>query len=850
MSKPIRQSHSDEFDRFDSFGELLRHLRRRTGLTQRDLGQAVGYSETHVTRLENGQRLPDLTAVKGAFVDALGINRDPAAVDRLISLAVTARRQPAMRVSPDLKRTKHTNLPAQLTSFVGRKHEVAEVQALIGTSRLLTLTGPGGVGKTRLAQAAGAGLVSTFADGIWLVELAALAQPSLVAPAIAAALRLRGQTNRVPREYILDYLEDKHVLLILDNCEHLLAECAELTLWLLHRCPQLHVLTTSRETLRLPGEKVYRVPALALPPLSSNGSMPNYADYSAIALFVSRGALARDGFELTHGNSEAIARVCRRLDGIPLAIELVASQLKALSVEQLSVRLEQGFHLRFSNSQVALPQHQTLHATMDWSHALLSEAERVLFRRLSAFPGSFSLEWAEAVGVDPLTESPSASDQRQSVGIFNLLTRLIDKSFVVPIQADDDMRYRMLDTVRHYGQDKLTQAGEADVVRMAYLTFATAFAEQAEMRLYGPEQAQALKDLDAEYDNLRTALEWALGHGYPELGLRLAAALWPYWLGRGNADEGRSWLVRMLSANSGGEPVFQMRALIGLVSLSLNGQDLEGISQIAEQALSLAKTLNNEWGIAFSLNAVAVSAGLAGNLDQARIQYEESLIRLQHIAHRWGVMHTTLCYGFSLLMANDLDRAVARFESGLTLSSELNDCILRPWIVNGLAFAAMRQGDIPQAKTLFDQARQLWQNLGDSGAITVQLNIVGSGFERLGDYAYARSVYSEVLRLRRNLGSKRHIITSLEAFAGLATAEGDYDQAARLMGSVASLREANGISVHDASRAESIISKARSKLDKPTFDSAWAQGQVMTLEQAIECALRGEDQSNEYDLLS
>lgn len=435
------------------------------------------------------------------------------------------------------------NLPAQLTSFIGREAELQALERLVteGAARLVTLTGPGGTGKTRLALQASARLLNSFPDGIWLVELAPLTDPSLVQLTVASTLGLHESPGRPILQTLIEHLGSKHLLLILDNCEHVVEEAASMAGYLLQACPRLQILATSREILGTMGETPFRVPSLALPGPQS-ATLEELAGCESVRLFVERARTGQPAFDLSEANAPVVARICQRLDGIPLAIELAAARVRVLTVEQIAARLDDSFRLLTGGSRTVLSRHQTLRALIDWSYNLLSPEERVLFVRLSVFAGGFNLEAAENVCSD------LGSGINQSAGDFNLaggvrldsdlildlLTQLIDKSLVIPIEGPvaggfepptgAETRFRMLETIRQYARDKLHDAGGGTSVRDRHLAYFLLLAEEAEPYLRRGSQITWLDRLDTELDNIRLALEWSLARRVDE-GLRLAAAL-------------------------------------------------------------------------------------------------------------------------------------------------------------------------------------------------------------------------------------------------------------------------------------------------------------------------------------
>ncbi|MEJ7816454.1 MAG: AAA family ATPase, partial [Rubrobacter sp.] len=422
------------------------------------------------------------------------------------------------------------NLPLELSSFVGREKELAEVKRLLEDTRLLTLTGAGGCGKTRLALAIASELLEGFEDGVWMVELVPLADPSLVPQAVASTLGVREEPGRSPTETLSDYLGSKKLLLVLDNCEHLIEACAALAETLLRSCSELRVLATSREALGITGEVAWPVPSLSLPDLRRLPAVESLPQYESALLFVERAEAVKPDFALTEQNAPAVAQVCYRLDGIPLAIELAAARVKVLPVEQISERLDDCFRLLAAGSRTAMPRHRTLHATMDWSHELLPEAERTLFRRLSVFSGGFSLDAAEWV---------CAGEELERDEGLELLSHLVDKSLVVAREEGGEARYRLLETVRQYGWERLSESDEAVEFRERHAGYYLALAEEAEPELKREGQVAWLERLERERDNLRAAMRWLLGRGELEEVARLGWALWLFWGIRAHFAEGR-----------------------------------------------------------------------------------------------------------------------------------------------------------------------------------------------------------------------------------------------------------------------------------------------------------------------
>ena len=510
-----------------TFGGTLKFLRKRAHLTQRELGIAVGYSETHITRLENESRQPDPIMVKARFVEALGLQREPQLAMQLVDLATQARaahHPPAHVVAA----STITNLAPALTPFIGRQKELNCVIELARGHRLVTLTGSGGVGKTRLATEAGMHLLDHFADGVQMVELAPVSDAALVAQSVAGVFKITNPSGRAYVGALCVLLAGKHLLLILDNCEHVIDECAKLADALLHSCPTLHILATSREALNIPGEVAWRVPSMN-------------TDEST-QLFAERAQAVKTDFTISEQNAGDVTAICTRLDGIPLAIELAASRLMGLSLHHLAARLDDRFNLLTSGSRTALQRHQTLRALITWSYDLLNDQERTLLRRLSVFTGGWTAEAAEAVCATPKEHADDMATL-YAPNVLPLLLELVNKSLVIANDEGEQTRYTMLETIRQFGWEQLDAAGEREWACRQHFTHWLRMAEQVEsqpqLHISAGRSATTLDQIQQEHDNLRAALDWIMDQHEAELALRLVIAMCPFWEARGFWSEGR-----------------------------------------------------------------------------------------------------------------------------------------------------------------------------------------------------------------------------------------------------------------------------------------------------------------------
>jgi len=771
----------------------------------------------------------------------------------------------------DRSSRRSDNLPRSLTSFVGREGEMATVQDLLARTRLLTLTGAGGSGKTRLAVETAAGVAADYPDGVWLVELGALTDPALVPHTVAAAVGVHEEAGIPLLDTLTAALRQSRLLLLLDNCEHLLVACAHLTAVLLQTCAHLRVLATSREPLDVPGEVAWRVPPLSLPAPEQLPAAHELMRYEAIHLFVERARAAQPGFALTDRNALAVAQVCFRLDGIPLAIELAAARLDVLTVEQINGRLHDRFGLLAGGRRTWLPRQQTLRATMDWSHELLSGDERILLRRLAVFTGVFSLAAAEAVGGGPDVAAEA---------VLDLLAALIRKSLVIADVSDEAGEYRLLETVRAYALEKLRESGEEAAQQARHRDWYVAFAERAE-RMFeaaseAPQQARWLDRLEAEYDNLRAAL--ALRDPAPaaaETRLRLGAALWRFWEVRGRQAEGRAWLEAILAESPATPSAAWANALNGAGNLARNQGDHAQATAHHEAALAVRRALGDARGVAASLNNLGVVAhdqgdfaravefleqalpiwseagsafGMAlslnnlgravrfqGDYARATALGEQSLGIFRDLGHTWGIARALNSLGDVARYTGATERAVALYEESLRLRREVGDKQGIAVTANNLGDLARDLGHLERATLLCEESLALRRDLGDGRGVAIVQASLGLIARDRGDYPRAAALLGQSLATRRALDDRSGLAWSLEALGSLAAAQGAATRAARLLGAAEALREAIGAPLPPAARppAEEALRRIRSALDEEAVAAAWGAGRAMGLPQAL-----------------
>jgi predicted ATPase/DNA-binding CsgD family transcriptional regulator len=741
--------------------------------------------------------------------------------------------------------TPHHNLPAQRSSFVGRKREMLEVRQALAITRLLTLTGAGGSGKTRLALEVARGLIEAYPDGAWLVELAPLSEEVLVPKVVAEALEVPERPAEPLADTLVEVLRDRQLLLVLDNCEHLLKAIALLVDKLLDSCPRVRILATSREALGVEGEARRPVPPLSVPepqgrPSSEDSSSSvGLEGYESVRLFIERARERDPAFSLSPQNAPAVAEICGRLEGIPLAIELAAARVGTLSLAQISERLVGSLELLTRGGRTAVPRQRTLKGTLDWSYDLLSESEQTLFNRLSVFAGGWTLEAASMV---------APGEGIEDAEVLDLLSGLVEKSLVMT-RADDPggARYRLLEPVRQYALDKLEESDEAEEVRRRHALFFLGLAEETETEMRGPEQAAWLDRLEADHDNLRGALSWALERGEPELGLHLAEAFWWFWESRGYFVEGRWWLEQALARGSRASSA-RAKALDGVGWLAFNVGDVERAVAAAEEGLKLRAQAEIEPSTAASLlRILALKAEMRGDYERATELFRESLDLGRETEDKLTMVWSVIQLGLVASDQGDHERATQLYEEGLALCLESGYTIPLPDFLSGLGYEFMLQGDQERATTLIEEATTLVRRLGQrrrpGGPVKGPLERLGWASLLLGDQERAKTWYEEHLRLSQGLGNKLIAAESLEGLACAVGPKGEAERAAKLFGAAQGLREAVGYQKTPNERTvqEPYLVAARSRLDEAAWEAAFAEGRSMTLEEAVEYALSEEE---------
>ncbi len=639
------------------------------------------------------------------------------------------------------------NLPRQLSSFVGRERELSHLKELVGDASILTLTGAGGCGKTRLALRLAHSLLSDFPDGVWLMELAPLSDPSRVPSAALTALGLREQSGKPIMQTILEHLTNKKVLFVLDNCEHLLEACARFVDEILVAGADDKVIATSREALGVRGEVSYRVPSLSLP-VNGTSQASELMKYESIALFVERARSAKPGFSLTDATGPAVAKICRRLDGIPLAIELAAARVKVLSVDQIHSKLDDRFRLLTGGSRTALERHQTLRAAIAWSYGMLTEDEKHMFRSVGVFAGGWDLEAATKICCLPDSSNPEACRILDEFEVLDLLSHIVDKSLVVVEEGEGtDARYRLLETVRQFAQEEARTATEEADNRTRHLTYYLDLAERAESKLVGPEAATWLQRLQSEHENLLAALQWSKTQpDGVETGLRLALSICRFWDIRGYLSVAVQNLSELLELAAGsGKPDHPPRPLVARASnaagwLALARDDRTLARKVLEQALSICRELGDQRGIANSLSNLS----------------------------------------FAATRENDYATARKCGEEALEIRRQLNEPGAIALSVNNLSLIAIEQGDLVQARAWCNEAMAINRKLGNRYGIAMNLGNLGKCALNLGEFNVARSLLEEALGINRDLGNRPFLAANMRDLGEIACRCGDFDAALSL----------------------------------------------------------------------
>ncbi len=792
-----------------AIGELKVRMALHTGAADERDGDYFGQTLNRVARIlsaaHGGQVLVSLPTEElvrdhlppGAQLRHLGEHRlrDLARPEHLYQLV--APNLPSEFASLRSLESVANNLPLQLSNFIGREREMVEVKRLLGSSRLLTLTGMGGTGKTRLSLQVAADVLDTFHDGVWLVEFATIDDAALVVETVAAALDLRQEAERPLTSTLTSFLRERKVLLILDNCEHVVTACARLVETLLRACPKLHILASSREPMSIAGETAWPVPPLSLPShwkeiIASADAIDILGEYEAVRLFVDRATLARPAFQLTNDNVHLVAQICWRLDGIALAIELAAARIRVLTLQQIVERLDDRFHLLTTGSRNAVPRQQTLRSLIDWSHDLLTDPERRLFRRLAVFARGRTLEAIEGV---------CSGDGVELFEVVDLLTQLVDKSLVyVEKTPEQGARYFILESIWEYANEKLKEAGEVDAFRIRHLDYFLRFAEEAAPKIRGPEQREWLEVVAQEGYNIRYALDAAAEvPGQVTKGLRLLVATQRFVEVRGLFKEARDVYARLL-AHPDAAPHDAFRA--------------------------------------GTLSAAGRIAWVSDDCSACRLYQEEALAIFHELGDSCGAARALADLGFLAFDESDLPRAQALLDEAAALAAPLADPRLTAHVQHIRSVLAAAEGDFTRAFALDKESLAIYRSIGDIWQVVIIAWAVGVNAAALGRFDVAHAHLGECLQVGLDLGNRWGASYPLDAFAFLALAERQYDRAARLFGAADAQRIRSGLvpqaADHPALRA---ILSAASDFAGSDIEDARREGQMLSLEAATALAL-------------
>ncbi|WP_344221559.1 ATP-binding protein [Kribbella sancticallisti] len=799
------------------FGDLLRRHRRDAGLSQEGLAELAGLSVDAIAALERGRRRAPRPHTLRLLGDALHLG----ALDRA-ELTAAARRD-----GDAGPRTAMRPLPVAANELVGRGDDLAEAGRLIGerVTRLLTLSGPGGVGKTRLALAIAGGVGSKFDDGVCWVPLAPVSDAGAVAPAVAASTGLHPLDGVRLVEEIGEQIGRRSLLLVLDNCEHVVADAAQVCSALLERCPNLSILASSRELLRVPGESVFVVPPLGLPESDEQSDRA-----PAVKLFVER-ATAR-GHEPVE-QFEQVARVVRRLEGMPLAIELAAARTNVLTVEELATELETSFAILSSSSlaggsSTATPRQQSLYGAIEWSHDLLTPAERELFATMSVFVGGWTLNAAAAVLAGTVAPGPL-----ERARALDLTSRLVDKSLIRVSRDRGIARYDMLAVIREFAAGKLTAASREQETARHHAAFYTALAEEAEAHLRGANQADWLDRLDGELDNVRAAMNWALRSGSAGEAVRLASGLWLFCYLRGHYAEGGEWLERALAvADSPGVGAqYKAKASLGAGMLAFLQCEYDVATARLESALAQYKELDDTAGTALVMQRLGSVARERGDYLAAENLHCQSYDLFESLSDRSGMSWAHNQLGFVAWLRGDLEIGARRCRRARDSFRVLGDGEGLAWSLISLGAIAQYSGDLTEAEDLLQESLALSQRLGYREGVAWSLNLLGIVERRRGFTDRAVHLLDESLAEHRDLGDRWRSASVLEELATVAQQRNRTEYAAFLIGAADGIREVIGAPVPEVEKADQLATRRaiEQTLDRRAFRAAWSAGRAAPL---------------------
>ncbi|MBK8550718.1 MAG: tetratricopeptide repeat protein [Ignavibacteria bacterium] len=779
-------------------------------------------------------------------------------------------------ISPDLPSefpplktldARPNNLPVQLTNFIGREKEIEEVKKLLSETHLLTLAGPGGTGKTRLCLQAAAEVIDDFANGVWFVDLAPLKDEKLLLQTVAQVIGVKENPETELLNTITDFLKEKELLILLDNCEHIIDSCSLLAETLISKCPKLKIMATSREALRCRGELMYYVTSLELPDLNPDTTFEKLTQYESVRFFIEKAVSIKPGFQVSTLTAPYVAEICHKLDGIPLAIELAAARVKVLSVEQISERLNDRFNLLISGNRTALPRQQTLRALIDWSHDLLSAKEKILWNRLSVFAGGWTIEAAEKV---------CSCEELKQNEILDILSNLVDKSLV--IFNEQSNRYRMLETIRQYGEEQLDNLSELDEIMKRHLTYYVEFAGTAKINLSGFEQKYWMNRLDDESSNFQVALVSSIVRGNRLKGIQLVLFICRYWEVRGFISQAKNWLKEFLNSP---EDIPEMEKA-GLLQWSgtfewITG-NYENAKSFYEKSFLINKELNNKTGIAVSLNNLGLIYNITGehekskehteqsykifselgdkalmadsllnlgstliNLnepDKARSVFEECLKVYREIGDARGVGMILTNIGSLYGMKNEYETSRIYFEESLAIQRELQDRRNLAYTVGNLGSILSSMGHHKKAQEYLEESIRLNTEIGNKKGLSDSLNMLGFDLFKVGDVTYSIYNHKESLKLKIELSDSHGISVCILGIAE-ALSGSDESRSALLIGAAEEVRKSSDGKFDEETESifNSTFSLLKEKLGEKKFEAAFEEGKKMKFDEAVKLAL-------------
>ena len=808
-------------EQFLSFGELLRYLRRRAGLTQDELGRAIGYGREQVVRFEKDQRKPDIDVVRLHFIEALGLHKEVELAARLIELAAVAK----AKTTADMVLAR--SLPTPVTRLFGRDHDIAEVVRSLGSGKqLLTLTGAGGVGKTRLALEVARQAEDNYPDGVAWVELASITDPAQVVDALLQALGTQAQA-RSTIESVCAVLSAKQELIVLDNCEHLIEACASLAAELRQTCPHLSILATSREALGILGETVHHVPSLVVPD-SQSALLPDVVShFPAVQLFLDRAEGVRPGFELGLANALNIVHICQQLDGIPLAIELAATCVATLSVQQIADKLNDRFDLLDTGNRVALPRQRTLRATMDWSYDLLSIGERGTLQWLSVFVGGWSYDAAEAMLKHKDSAPPTSA--------IATLKALVSKSLVIADEIPIGTRYHMLETVRQYAEEKLIASNQGGLVRQLHANYFVQLAEQADPLLRSDQQLRWYACLDVEQPNFRAALSYAIERRDAEVGQRLFTGLFFYWIRRARWAEGVRWAELILPLDEHDQSRSRAWTLLGAAFLAARTNDLERTQLWGLAALPLGASLGDDRFLAFANFGYSY---LETDHAKAIDMLQKAIALARRANSQWDVANLTSILGDRLRLAGQLVASEAHYRNSVRLFREIGDQEGIPYPLGNLGRLMFLRGEYVAAKLAFADCIAMCRNAGFVMGLADWLWQLAWVDLRTGDLVQAEARLEEAYEVNQQIGNQDALAAIAVVTVELFAIQGRWHEVARLAGSLAKLER--HLWVINMSTDEVLAEMARFEADaryalgEVAFSAAHAEGSTWPLASLLE----------------